>query len=69
MSFPTGEVEVEVIPEAAKYNINRAPPDDLLRLLLSLGASDDRARQVVEAILDWRSPGGDSPPSINIIFP
>src|SRR5438270_6456830 len=30
LSFPTGEVEVEVIPETAKFNINRTAPDDLL---------------------------------------
>jgi general secretion pathway protein K len=61
MSFPSGEAEVEVIPETAKYNINRAPPDDLLRLMLSLGAGEDRARQIVDAILDWRAPGGPTP--------
>src|SRR6266568_955777 len=33
MSFPTGEAEVEVIPETAKYNLNQATPDDLARLL------------------------------------
>ena len=60
MSFPTGEAEVEVIPETAKYNINRASPDDLIRLMLSLGASEDRARQMVDAIVDWRTGGGDS---------
>src|SRR5580765_2784978 len=26
MSFPTGEAEVEVVPETAKYNLNKAPP-------------------------------------------
>ena len=61
LSFPTGEVEVEVIPETAKFNINRTAPDDLLRLMAALGAREDQARQVVEAILDWRSPGGESP--------
>jgi general secretion pathway protein K len=61
MAFPTGDVEVEVIPEAAKYNINRASPDDLMRLMASLGARADQAQQVVEAIVDWRSPGGPSP--------
>ena len=61
MSFPTGEVEVEVIPDTAKYSINKASPEDLLRLLLSLGARDDRAREIVDAILDWRSGAGNSP--------
>jgi general secretion pathway protein K len=61
MSFPTGEAEVEVIPETAKYNLNRSSPDDLLRLMLSLGASEGNAREIVEAIVDWRSGGAGSP--------
>jgi general secretion pathway protein K len=59
MSFPTGEAEVEVIPETAKYNLNRASPDDLLRLMVALGAGE-RARDIVAAIVDWRTPGGPS---------
>jgi general secretion pathway protein K len=61
MSFPTGEAEVEVIPEAAKYNINHSKPEDLLRLLASLGTSPDQAQNVVSAIVDWRTPGDISP--------
>ena len=56
--FPSGEAIVEVIPEAAKLNINLAPPADLLRLLLALGADPGRAEQIVAAIVDWRSPSG-----------
>ncbi|MBI1896127.1 MAG: general secretion pathway protein GspK [Acidobacteria bacterium] len=55
-SFPSGEADVEVIPEEARLNINSIPPPDLLRLLLNLGVSEDRAREITEAILDWRSP-------------
>jgi general secretion pathway protein K len=61
MPFRTGEAEVEVIPETAKYNINRSSPEDLLRLMLSLGATDLQAREVVEAIVDWRSGNPGSP--------
>ncbi|HTM52284.1 MAG TPA: hypothetical protein VL285_26490 [Bryobacteraceae bacterium] len=61
MSFPTGDVEVEVIPETAFYNINKISADDLYRLLAALGTREDQARLVTEAVLDWRSPGGDSP--------
>jgi general secretion pathway protein K len=57
MPFPSGEVEVEVIPETAKYNLNRAAPEDLTRLMLSLGASPDRAVEIAGAITDWRQPG------------
>ena len=55
MSFPTGEAEVEVIPETAKYNLNQASPDDLVRLLTSLGVRDPGG--IADAIVDWRSGG------------
>jgi general secretion pathway protein K len=55
-SFPTGEAIVEVIPEAAKFNINTASPQDLFRLLENLGVSSERARTIALAIVDWRSP-------------
>src|SRR5262249_31467204 len=61
MEFPTGEAQVEVIPETAKYNINRANPDDLLRLMVALGTPEDQGRQIVEAIIDWRTPAVVSP--------
>jgi len=56
LSFPSGEVRVEVIPEAAKMNINAAPPEELYRLLLNVGVGPERAREIVLGILDWRSP-------------
>ena len=69
MSFPTGEAEVEVIPETAKLNINTASPEDLMRLLLSLGAADDRAHAIVEAIHDWRTPAAETPFRSILSFP
>ncbi len=56
MSFPTGEAEVEVIPETAKYDLNKATPDDLARLLTALGARD--AVGIADAIVDWRTQSG-----------
>ena len=56
LAFPSGEALVEVIPEAAKMNVNSAPPEDLFRLLLNLGADPERAREIALGILDWRSP-------------
>ncbi len=55
MSFPTGEAQVEVIPEASKLNLNSARPEDLFRLLLNLGAPPEQANEVARAIMDWRS--------------
>jgi general secretion pathway protein K len=57
MPFPTGEVEVEIIPESAKYNLNQASLVDLARLLTALGAAPERAAEIAAAIVDWRSPG------------
>ncbi len=59
-NFPTGAASTEVIPETSKLNVNCAPPAELLRLLLALGAPADQAEAVVQGILDWRtaSPGG-----------
>jgi general secretion pathway protein K len=59
-TFPSGEAVVQVIPETAKLNLNTAPPPDLLRLLMALGADPDRASQIVAGIVDWRTPGGPS---------
>jgi general secretion pathway protein K len=54
--FPTGQATVEMIPEAAKMNINGAPPQDLFRLLENLGVEPERAQAIALAIVDWRSP-------------
>ena len=61
LSFPSGEVTVEVIPEAAKMNINAAPPEELYRLLLGLGVAPERAREIALAVLDWRNPAPAGP--------
>jgi general secretion pathway protein K len=54
--FPTGHAEVDILPEAAKIDVNSAPPEELFRLLVLLGAEPDRAREITAAILDWRTP-------------
>ena len=56
--FPSGEVLVEIIPEAAKLNINTAQPVELYRLILALGVQDAQAREIASAIEDWRRPNG-----------
>ncbi|MGH9673522.1 MAG: general secretion pathway protein GspK [Bryobacteraceae bacterium] len=62
-SFPGGEAVVEIIPEAAKLGLNHAPPEMLAALLVALGEPEPRAREIAEAIVDWRTPapGGFSP--------
>jgi general secretion pathway protein K len=56
MSFPTGEADVEVIPEASRLNVNTASPEELFRLLIAIGAEPERAREMAMAIVDWRTP-------------
>jgi general secretion pathway protein K len=56
MSFPSGEALVEVIPESAKLDINRASPEDLYRVAFAVTGHADRAHQIADGIVDWRSP-------------
>jgi general secretion pathway protein K len=54
--FPSGPARVEIIPEAAKLSINDVQPQEILRLLINLGANPDQAREITAAIVDWRNP-------------
>jgi general secretion pathway protein K len=54
--FPEGAVDVEVIPEESKVDINHATPENLTRLLLALGTPADRAQAIATGIVDWRTP-------------
>jgi len=56
--FPTGQVHVEIIPEAAKLNINQAPPEQVFRLLTTLTRNEGASQEIAQAILDWRTPAG-----------
>jgi general secretion pathway protein K len=55
--FPTGVAHVEIIPEAARLNINTATPERLSRLLEALGVEPVRAHEIALGIVDWRTPG------------
>jgi general secretion pathway protein K len=54
--FTTGDVRLEILPEAGKLNVNRAPVEQLFRLALALGLEPSRAQEVSAAIDDWRRP-------------
>ncbi|MDQ6677090.1 MAG: type II secretion system protein GspK, partial [Acidobacteriota bacterium] len=56
--FPLGDVHVDIIPEAAKLNINQATPAMLFQLLLALTRDEGRAQEVTQSIVDWRTPAG-----------
>jgi len=58
--FPSGDVHVQFIPEAAKLNVNTAPVEELYRLIGALGLPPGQAEEVTAAIDDYRrsSPEG-----------
>jgi len=60
-SYPSGDVVVEMMPEAAKLDINQASGDDLLRLVTAVSGDSQRAAQITSGIMAWRGGGGGSP--------
>jgi general secretion pathway protein K len=55
-NFPSGDALVEIIPAAARLNLNSASEEDLFRLLAALGALPAQAKEIALAIVDWRTP-------------
>jgi DNA uptake protein ComE-like DNA-binding protein len=62
--FPGGACDVEIVPEQAKLNINRATPDQLAALFAVLGLSPNDSLQLAAAIADWRAPRSSEAGSI-----
>jgi general secretion pathway protein K len=62
--FPTGGAVVEIIPETAKLNINLITGQRLLVLLTALGLDEERATEVAQAIIDWRTPVASNAPGL-----
>src|SRR5579863_6903081 len=56
LAFPSADVHVDVIPETSKLSLDQSRPEDILRLLLALGTPEDRATEIMAAIVDWRTP-------------
>lgn len=52
--FEGMQLQVRVIDESAKLDLNVAAPDLLIGLMVELGAEPERARQLAGAIQDWR---------------
>jgi general secretion pathway protein K len=52
--FEGEQVQVRVLDESAKVDLNVAAPDLLVGLLTAVGVEQDRARQLSGAIQDWR---------------
>jgi general secretion pathway protein K len=60
--FPSGTTHVEIIPEAAKLDVNRVSGDQLMVLLSGLGIDPARASVIAAGIVDWRGPGAGGGP-------
>jgi general secretion pathway protein K len=57
-SYPSGDVIVEMTPEAAKLDINQASGEELVRLVTAVSGDPQRAALVAGGILSWRGGGG-----------
>jgi len=52
--LPSGEANVELIPESSKLNVNHAVLPDLAAVMFAAGASRDQALAIAQAMVDWR---------------
>jgi general secretion pathway protein K len=59
MTYPTGDVVVEMIPETAKLNVNQASKAELLKVVTALTGDPARAEQIASGIMDWRGTGSN----------
>jgi general secretion pathway protein K len=55
-NFPSGVAHVEIVPEAAKLDVNKVLPEELYRLVVALGIEPQRAQEITLGIVDWRTP-------------
>ncbi len=58
-NFPSGAVHVEIVPEAAKLDVNKVLPEELYRLVVALGIESERAQEITLGIVDWRKPAAE----------
>jgi len=68
MTFPSGTAIVEMIPESAKLNLNRASVDDLTKVIAAVGGDAGRASEIAGAILDWRGGSQGASPNDQYYF-
>lgn len=54
VEFEGYSLEVRVLDESAKVDLNVAPPELLIGLMTAVGADYDRARQIAGAVADFR---------------
>jgi general secretion pathway protein K len=58
-SYPSGDVVVEMMPEAAKLDLNHVSGDDLVRLITVVSGDPQRAQVIAGAIQGGGSPASD----------
>jgi general secretion pathway protein K len=52
---PGGKVEVTILDERGKFDINQSPPVEMAALFSLVGADNSTAKQLGEAISEWRT--------------
>ncbi len=59
---PGGKVEITILDERGKFDINQSPPVEMAALFALVGADNSTAKQLGEAISEWRTqlPPGSS---------
>ena len=68
-TFPSGDADVEIIPDAAKLNVNRAPVEQLVRLMVGLGIDPQRAMALATEIGESRRPDQGAPSMLDNLHP
>jgi general secretion pathway protein K len=65
--YTSGDAIVEMMPEASKLNVNMASPQDLAKVIASVGGPQAPAGEIAQAIVEWRG-GGNSLDSFYLSF-
>ena len=55
-SYAGSEVELQIVDETGKVDLNQAGPPLLAALMQAVGSEREQAERVAAAILDWRDP-------------
>ncbi len=53
-NFEKQKIQVRVLDESAKIDLNASAPDLLIGLFIAVGVDQERARRLSGAVLDWR---------------
>lgn len=62
----SGRVELTIVNETGKLDLNSAGPEQLARLFEAHGVESRAARELAAAILHWRSPAGSESEAVRL---